>query len=351
MTWKLPLLSLLVLLAACAQEMNEEGETAVVPPTSTPLPSNLPSPRFDLEGHRGARGLKPENTLPAFETALDLGVTTLELDLHYTADGVVVVWHDPAIDNSKCGLDPAATVEAPDPDSLIKWGEGLMISQLSFEQVKAYRCDRNPEPDRFPEQENSPTSLAGDNYHIISLGELFDFVAEYSQSDQKSEAQRANASRVQFNIETKRVPDQPNNINDGFDGETPGPFEVAILAEVTANGLTDRVIIQSFDHRSLWAVRSVNEQIRLAALTSGLPVAISQYADNGANIWSPNYNTLTPNLIAEAHAAGLEVIPWTVNDMDDMRQLIEWGVDGMISDRPDWLASVASDASLLEMGG
>jgi glycerophosphoryl diester phosphodiesterase len=92
-------------------------------------------------------------------------------------------------------------------------------------------------------------------------------------------------------------------------------------------------------------VRSVNEQIRLAALTSGLPVAISQYADNGANIWSPNYNTLTPNLVVEAHEAGLEVIPWTVNDMDDMRQLIEWGVDGMISDRPDWLAS------LPEIGG
>ena len=318
-------------------------------PTMQPSASQ-PSANFDVEGHRGARGLKPENTLPAFETALDLGVTTLELDMHYTADGVVVVWHDPAIDKSKCGLDPAATVEAPDPDSLIKWGEALLISQLSLEQLKAYRCDRNPEPERFPDQDNSPTTLAGDNYQIITLAELFDFVDQYSQSDQKSEAQRANARRVQFNIETKRVPDRPKTINDGFDGQNPGPFELSVMELVTERGLTDRVIIQSFDHRSLWAVCSLNEDIRLAALTSGLPVAINQYASNGAAIWSPNYNTLTPNLIAEAHEAGLEVIPWTVNEKADMSQLIEWGVDGIISDRPDWLLSVASVASFREIG-
>lgn len=308
-------------------------------PTTQSPASQLPA-GFDIEGHRGARGLKPENTLPAFETALDLGVTTLELDMHYTADGVVVVWHDAAIDKSKCGLGPTATVEAPDPDSLVKWGEALLISQLSLAQVKAYRCDRNPEPDRFPDQDNSPTPLAGDDYHIITLAELFDFVDAYGQSEQKSEAQRANARRVQFNIETKRVPDQPKTINDGFDGERPGPFELSVMDLVTERGLTERVIIQSFDHRSLWAVRSLNEDIRLAALTSGLPVALSQYANRGATIWSPNYNTLTPNLIAEAHEAGLAVIPWTVNDREAMGQLIEWGVDGIISDRPDWVASL-----------
>jgi glycerophosphoryl diester phosphodiesterase len=325
---------------ACTQADFEED---MVMSTTTAQPvAGQRAGNFDVEGHRGARGLKPENTLPAFETALDLGVTTLELDLHYTADGVVVVWHDPAPDSSKCGLDPAATVEAPDPDSLVKWGDALLISQLRFEQVKAYRCDRNPEPERFPDQDNSPTLLAGDNYSLISLAELFDFVAQYSQSDQKSEAQRENARRVQFNIETKRVPDRPKTIGDGFDGQNPGPFEVAILGLVEEYGLSDRVIIQSFDHRSLWAVRSVNQEIRLAALTAGAPVAISQYANNGANIWSPNYNMLTPNLIAEAHEAGLQVIPWTVNEQEEMGQLIEWGVDGIISDRPDLVAAVVS---------
>lgn len=340
MSWKLLLLGLLVMLAACGGEMGEESvATAVVPNTPT-VPSSstrqLP-PGFDVQGHRGARGLKPENSLPAFETALDLGVTTLEMDLHYTADGVVVVWHDPALASSKCGLDPTAEVEAPDPDSLVKWGEALLISQLTLAQVQAYRCDRNPEPNRFPEQDNSPTLLAGDNYHIVSLAELFDFVAQYSQSEQKSEAQRENARRVQFNIETKREPERPKTIGDGFDGENPGTFELAILALVAERGLEDRVVIQSFDHRSLWAVHSVNEQVRLAALTSSVPVALDKYARNGATIWSPNYNTLTPQLIQEAHAAGLQVIPWTVNEEADMRQLREWGVDGLISDRPDLL--------------
>ncbi len=342
MNWKWPLIGVLVLLLACAQvEENMNEATAVaLPPTSVPT-ATLPAD-FDWQGHRGARGLKPENSLPAFETALDLGVTTLELDLHYTADGVVVVWHDPAIDKSKCGLDPNSDVESPDPDSLVKWGEGLMLSQLTFEQVQAYRCDRNPDPDRFPEQNSNPTTLAGADYGIISLAELFDFVEQYSQSDEKSETQQLNASQVQFNIETKRKPNQPKAIGDGFDGENAGPFEVAILDLVVARGLGERVMIQSFDHRSLWAVRAMNEEIQLAALTSGVPVALSQYANNGASIWSPNYNTLTPKLIDEAHGVGLLVIPWTVNEPEEMSQLIEWGVDGLISDRPDLYGRVAS---------
>jgi glycerophosphoryl diester phosphodiesterase len=201
--------------------------------------------------------------------------------------------------------------------------------------VQAYRCDRNPDPDRFPDQTNNPTPLAGDNYRIISLAELFDFVEQYSQSDEKSEAQRTSAAQVQFNIETKRKPDQPKAIDDGFDGENAGAFELAILDLVVEHELVDRVVIQSFDHRSLWAVRAENEAIRLAALTSQGQAFLTNYANNGANIWSPNYNNLTPNLIDEAHEAGLLVIPWTVNEPEEMARLLEWGVDGLISDRPD----------------
>jgi glycerophosphoryl diester phosphodiesterase len=332
----------LLLLLACGSGAGEAGGVTAVLPTPTTQPATTPlSTSYDWQGHRGARGLKPENTLPAFETALDLGVTTLELDLHYTADGVIVVWHDPMIESGKCGRLADAPIEAPDPDSLVKWGDALLISQLTWQQVQSYRCDRNPEPDRFPQQDNSPMLLASDDYGLISLAELFDFVQTYSQSEQKTEAQRSNASQVQFNIETKRDPNRPKNINDGFDGENPGPFELAILELVAEHGLTEQVIIQSFDHRSLWAVRSVNEEIRLAALTSGLPVALNQYAERGATIWSPNYNTLTPTLIAEAQTAGLQVIPWTVNEPADMRQLLEWGVDGLISDRPDLFVEIA----------
>ncbi|MCP4423491.1 MAG: hypothetical protein GY803_03265, partial [Chloroflexi bacterium] len=269
-------------------------------PIPDAIANSLPA-GFDAQGHRGARGLKPENSLPAFETALDLGVTTLELDLHYTSDGVVVIWHDDEIEKDKCGLADSVDIDVPDPDGLVKWGEGLFISQLTHEQVQAFRCDRNPDSGKYPDQNNGPTLLAGDDYGLASLEELFAFVDEYAQSEQKSAAQRDNAAQVMFNIETKRKPDKPKGIDDGFDGQNPGPFELEILRLVEQFGLEDRVIIQSFDHRSLWAVRSVNDTIRLAALTSGGNTDLVGFAEKGASIWSPKASTLTPELVSKAH--------------------------------------------------
>ena len=309
-----------------------EQSKIVVEKDSDQLPDGL-----NIQGHRGARGLKPENTLPAFETALDLGVTTLELDLHFTADQTVVVWHDHKIEKEKCGLDPESEIDTKDPDSISKWGSELMISQLNLEQVQAYRCDRNPDPGHFPQQENGPTDLAGDNYRIITLAELFDFVAQYSKSAEKDDWQRENASKVSFNMETKRQPDSPKAINDGFDGVNPGPFELEILNLVQQYGLGERVTIQSFDHRSLWAIRSLDEQVSLAALTSGGVPNPAGYAQQGATIWSPRFTDLSPAVVSKAHKSGLLVIPWTVNEAGDMRDLIDMGVDGIISDRPDIL--------------
>jgi len=332
----------LLLSVACSGE-DAVGETAVSPTqvqtTSDIIDRSLPD-GFDAQGHRGARGLKPENTLPAFETALDLGVTTLELDLHYSSDGMVVIWHDDKIDGDKCGLDPDSMVEAPDTDSLINWGESLRISQLTYEQLQTYRCDRNPSSSKYPDQNNAPTPLAGDAYQIISLEELFEFVEDYAESELKSDAQRANALIVMFNIETKRNPNLDKAIGDEFDGENPGAFELDILQIVDQFGVEDRVVVQSFDHRSLWAIRSVNETIRLAALTSRESADITGMAENGANIWSMNFNALTPALVSKAHKVGLLVIPWTVNEADDMQELIEMGVDGIISDRPDILLNL-----------
>jgi glycerophosphoryl diester phosphodiesterase len=325
---------LAVMLAACGGQSSPTSTPAPAPPTES-VESIAAKEGFDIEGHRGARGLKPENTLPAFETALDLGVTTLELDLHLTADQVVVVWHDPVIDNDKCGLEPGTAGDAADPDSLVIQRPKLTISNLTFEQLQSYRCDRNPDPDRFPEQDNEPTALAGDDYGIISLAELFDFVEAYGRSDSKSTEQAENAAQVQFNIETKRKPDEPKMINDGFDGVNPGPFELAILDLIAERGLEERVIVQSFDHRSLWAIRSVDSDIRLAALTTRGRVDPFDLAENGATIWSPDHAGLTAARLSEAHEAGLAVVPWTVNDPEDAARLIEMGVDGLISDRPD----------------
>lgn len=295
---------------------------------------------FDIQGHRGARGLKPENTLPAFETALDLGVTTLELDTHLTADGVVVIWHDDRIESDKCGFKPDNDIDAPNPDSLISQGNRLLISQLTWEQAQAYRCDRNPDKAQFSEQDNSPTPLAGDDYHLLSLDELFTFVETYAESDLKTEEQRENANTVLFNIETKRKANDPQAIGDDFDGENPGAFELALLDVIIAHELEDRVVIQSFDHRSLWAIRRVNETMPLVALTSRYMPDLEELVEQGATIWSPNYNDLTLERLKAAQDAGLKVIPWTINDAATMSQLMEWGVDGIITDRPDILLGI-----------
>ncbi len=319
---------------------------AVMAPTMAPAtetPNNLP-PGFDVQGHRGARGLRPEETLPAFEIALDLGVTTLELDLHFSADDQLVIWHDPTIDPAKCRVEVNMTSSllVPDPDDSRTPATFLALRNLTAVQLAAYICDRNPDAARFPAQVADPTALAGDNFGIVTLARLFDFVDAYAADPSKSAAQRDNARQVRFNIETKRREDQPQNIGDGFDGVNPGPFELAILALVQERGLADRVTIQSFDLRSLWAVHRVAPEMTLVALTSSAPRSgdLQRWAEAGASVFSPNATILTPALVTQAHDLGLLVIPWTVNEPDAMRALIDMGVDGLISDRPDLLLSL-----------
>lgn len=322
--------------AACANQSSIQNPQSKIEYLGT---AALP-PNFDAQGHRGARGLQPENTLPAFETALDLGVTTLELDLHYTQDGHVVIWHDPIISKDKCRLLEDATAEAPDPRNPLR---RILVSQQPLDIIKVYQCDQNPEPGRFPDQQSTGTPLAGDNYHIVTLGELFDFVDNYVKSGDKSAAQVENAATVRFNIETKRDPAHPEYINDGFTGGEAGPFELAILEEINARGLADRVTIQSFDHRSLRTIRAIDENISLAALTTSGEAKVKVYYGYQFDIWSPNSNDLTIELLDDAHELGLRVIPWTVNDPALMQTLIDMGVDGLITDRPDLLLALEKE--------
>ncbi len=325
----LPAVFALVLLAACGD--TGEGSATTAASTGTD-----PGRVCDLQGHRGARGLRPESTLPSFEAALDLEVDTLEMDLHLSSDGVVVVWHDPVIDPAKCGLDPAATATTPDPDDGATAQRDLMVSTLTAAQIAGYRCDRNPDPERFPDQRAAAGVLAGDDYTIQTLEEIFSFVAEYAASTDKSETQRANAGTVRFNIETKRVPDDPAAIGDGFDGETAAAFELAVLAAVDRAGVEDRTTIQSFDHRSLWAIHDRAPDIALAALTrQGDIPDFAELVLEGAAIWSPDRRSVSATTLGEAHTAGLVVVPWTVNDPAEMESLLELGVDGIITDRPD----------------
>lgn len=275
---------------------------------------------YDLQGHRGARGLRPESTLPGFEVALDLMVDTLEFDLHLSADDVVIVWHDASIEPKLCGVTSSTR----------------RVREMTAAELAEIRCDRNPDPSRFPDQQVEPGAISGDDFTIATLSEVFAFVEAYAQNPTKTDAQRANAASVRFNIETKRKPDEPSAIGDGFDGESMGLFESVIVDEIDAAGVRDRVTVQSFDHRSLWAINAAHPDISLAALTRRND--IPDFADlvrRGATIWSPDYRSVNPSSLASAHAAGLLVVPWTVNDANDMVELLDQGVDGIITDRPD----------------
>ena len=280
-------IGLVLALAACGGD--DSSQSTPTPTSTTGGPAATTTTRaapadLDVQGHRGARGLKPENTLPAFEIALDLGVSTLELDLHFTADGQVVVWHDATIDKEKCRLAPDAPAGVPDPDDVLAPDEDRLVAGLDRAQLEGYRCDLNPSAAEYPEQNADPTAIAGDDYRIVTLGELFDFVDQYSRSSDKTAAQQANAAAVVFNIETKRKPDRPETIGDGFDGTVAGPFELAILSEITDRDLTDRVVVQSFDHRSLWAVHAENPAIRLAALSVRGAVDHADLAERGLSL-------------------------------------------------------------------
>lgn len=287
---------------------------------------------FDLQAHRGGRGLWPENTLYAFENALRLGVSTLELDIAITADGVPVISHDQA-------LNPGLTRDAR--------GEWLaraepLIRDMTLAQVQTYDVGRLNPWQAY--RRDFPTQQAQDGQRIPTLAALFQRVRELG------------ASEVQFDIETKIDPTQPGRSLE------PEPFVRALLAVIREAGMTERVMVQSFDWRTLALLHRLEPRIRTVYLTiqtrtmdriaAGQWTAGHQLADHQGSVprmvraaagqaagvvWSPHFSNLSPELVREAQSLGLKVIPWTVNDRPLMERLIDWGVDGIISDYPDRL--------------
>lgn len=291
---------------------------------------SLPAAAFDLQAHRGGRGLAPENTLAAFERALEIGVTTLELDVGITADGVVVVAHDPS-------LNPYLARDARG-----EWlaAKGPSLRSLTLAQVKTYDVGRikpgTPYASQFASQQPR------DGTRIPTLAEVFALVKERG------------ATGVRFNIETKLSPLAPE--------ETANPevFANSLVNAVREAGLAGRVTVQSFDWRTLQIVQGLDNTIPTAYLTiqtantdnvnHGAWTAGMKLADHGSipkmvkaaggAIWSPNGGALKAEDVKEAQALGLKVLPWTINSEADMERLIGWGVDGIITDYPDRLREV-----------
>lgn len=271
--------------------------------------------KIDIQGHRGARALFPENTLEGFLAATALGVEAFELDVAMTADGVVVVSHDPV-------LNPDIT-----RDGSGAWlaRRGPAIHTLTHAALSAYDVGRirpgSALSVQFPEQ--TPC----DGARIPMLAEVL-----------------AALPRARFTIEVKTDPAHPEWT------ATPAALADATLRVVDDAGAAGRVIMESFDWRVQRHVRRTRSDIRLAWLTraetvrdaalwwddaaavGSVPVRV---AAEGGPIWAPDHADLTERQIQEAHALGLSVLPWTVNQPADISRLIAWGVDGLISDRPD----------------
>lgn len=290
---------------------------------------------FDLQGHRGARGLAPENTLLAFERALAIGVSTLELDCAVTKDGVVVISHDPELNPDITRDDNGGWLAATGP----------AIAQLTLAELHRYDVGRIKPGSRY--EQRFPRQLGADGIRIPRLAELFELV------------KRSGNDSIRFNIETKISPEAPSQTLE------PEAFARAIIAEITRAGLSKRAVIQSFDWRTLKVVQAESPEIATVYLTaqetwldtiqanreSGSPwtagITLAQAGSvpkmvklAGGRIWSPYFGGLTRAQLDEAHTLGLAVIVWTVNERTDIERMIELGVDGLISDYPDMARSV-----------
>jgi glycerophosphoryl diester phosphodiesterase len=299
---------------------------------------------FDLQGHRGARGLKPENTLPSFEIALDLGVTSVETDVHLSRDGVPVLFHDAHITDQLCrrvpGSDPPFPCHRP------------LLGSLSLEQLRRYVADCNPDVKRFPAQDAAVPPLAAlfaeqhdiDPYAPPALADLLAFAAAYAGDlgarAGKTDEQRHRAGRVRLDLELKRIPFHPETIGDHFDGNNPGLLEQRVVERVRAAGLVERVAVRSFDHRAVRAARQLEPgltgQVLVADTAPVDPAQVARAA--GAAVYCPSYRFLDEGVVRHLRAEGIRVLPWTVNDPQAWERLLGWGVDGITTDFPDQLA-------------
>lgn len=256
--------------------------------------------RILVHGHRGARARLPENTLPAFEYAIAQGVDAVEMDLAVTRDNVIVISHDPILEPPVCTGPHSAAV----------------IRQLTLAEVRLWDCGAAPNPE-FPRQQAVPGT------RMPTLDDVF---------------QLAPRGSFDFNLEIKSFPDRPEY--------TPPPEEFArlLLEKVRQYELQKRVIVQSFDYRTLVAMRHLAPDIRIAALVEEDPRDFATIAAEAgdAKIVAPNLHLVTQQKVEAAHGAGLQVIVWTANTPADWARLIDGKVDGIISDDPEELIGYLS---------
>lgn len=253
------------------------------------------APRILVHGHRGARAVRPENTLPAFEYAIEAGVDVLELDLAVTKDDILVTSHDPVLPEFCTG------------------GTGTrVIRQMTFAELQSWDCGAKTNPG-FPAQKAVPGTRMPKLDDVLAL---------------------ARRGKFEFNIETKIFADKPELT------PSAGDFARLLVEAIQRHRLESRVIIQSFDFRTLEAAARLDPSIRRSALFGRMPADfIDRVKRIPATIVSPYHSQVNPENTAAAHAAGLQVVPWTANKPEEWAPLASAGVDAIITDDPAALIS------------
>jgi len=265
--------------------------------------------QFDIQGHRGCRGLMPENSIPGFLRAIDIGVTTIELDVVVSADGKVVVSHDHYFSSDFCVNEIGLPISK-------KEEKELNIFSLDYEDIKMFDCGILGNPG-FPEQQKV-------SVYKPLLTEVIEQCENYIHENNKK--------LINYNIELKSSPA-------GDYVQHPNPELFTRLVHETIHDLVpyQRVIIQSFDQRILqfWKMRYPEYRISFLSSSVNPSDKIIEQLGFKPDIFSPYFKSLNKKNVEEWHENSISVIPWTVNKISDMKKVISYGVDGLITDYPN----------------
>ena len=272
-------------------------------------------PKFYKEGHRGTRGLMPENTIPSMKKAIDDGANVIEVDIQISKDNMVMVAHDPYINHTYSLMPDGSEIQEADSRKYV-------LYQMDYSQIRRFDVGSKMHKD-FPQQKKMRT-------YIPLLGELIDSVEQYTASKR--------LPGIIYNIEIKSNPEK-----DGVYQPEPATLIKLVMDVVNSKKIANRYYLQSFDVRQIKEVHKSYPNVVIGFLTSNKQLSLQDNLKQMGfkpDIYSPQYKLATERLIKECHAQGMKFVPWTVNTTEEMNELIKLGVDGIITDYPNLLSKL-----------
>jgi len=275
---------------------------------------------FDIQGHRGCRGLLPENTIEAMKKAIDLGITTLEMDVVISKDKQVLLSHEPFLSHEIClNKNQNEITEANE--------HSYNLYQMNYNEIKECDCGSKMHP-RFKDQLKLKT------YKPL-LSEVIEFTEKYIEKNYPGK-------KIYYNIETKS-----DAKGDGIFHPEPKEFVDLLVSVLKGTTISDRVYIQSFDVRTLQYLHQKYPEFKTVLLVENKMSVKKNLEILGfkPNVYSPEFILLDEKKVKFLHKKGIKVIPWTVNKIEDMAKVIGYGVDGLISDYPNRYLETAFETS------